>query len=157
MKHENVSSLVCVDASLVVRTLVPGPFSAEALTLLQTWQEAKTRLIAPALLSFEVTSVLRRMVYLQAISPTLGDEAFAQFQRLSIRFSTRRTISLLAWKLAKELNQPRAYDTSYLALAQLSRCDFWTADERLYNAVKDRIAFVKWIGNVDSLQVEARK
>ncbi len=147
MKNENVNSSVCVDASLIMRTLVPGSFSEESAALLATWQREKTSLIAPALLSLEVTSVLRRLVYLQAVSPTLGDEAFAQFLRIPIRLSTRRTIFPLAWQLAKEFNRSRAYDTAYIALAQLSGCDFWTADERLYNAVGHQLTWVKWIGD----------
>ena len=46
-----------------------------------------------------------------------------------------------------QFNQPTAYDTAYLALAQLDRCDFWTADRRLYNTVKEELPWVKWIGN----------
>lgn len=147
MKNENMTSLVCVDASLIIRTLIPGPFSDEATALLETWQREETSLIAPALLSFEVTSVLRRLVHLKAIDPTLGDEAFAQFLRIPIRLSTRHTIFPLAWQLAIKLNRSRAYDTAYIALAQLAGCDFWTADERLNNAVREQIAWVKWVGN----------
>ncbi|GIV76846.1 MAG: hypothetical protein KatS3mg050_1240 [Litorilinea sp.] len=66
---------------------------------------------------------------------------------LKIRLSHRKGIFPLAWELAKQFNQPRAYDTAYLALAQLHQCDFWTADEKLYNAVKDALPWVKWVGN----------
>ena len=34
-----------------------------------------------------------------------------------------------------------------LALAQLRGCEFWTADERLYNAVSKELEWVKWVGN----------
>ncbi|MBI3942280.1 MAG: type II toxin-antitoxin system VapC family toxin [Chloroflexi bacterium] len=52
----------------------------------------------------------------------------------------------LAWDLAQTLNRPRAYDTAYLALAQMQQCDFWTADEKLYNATKAHLPWVRWIG-----------
>jgi predicted nucleic acid-binding protein len=84
---------------------------------------------------------------LKAITPARGDEAFAQFLRIPIRLSTRRSIYPLAFRLAKEFNRPRAYDTAYIALANLAGCELWTADERLYNAVVNRLAFVKWVGN----------
>jgi predicted nucleic acid-binding protein len=29
-------------------------------------------------------------------------------------------------------------------------CELWTADERLYNAVKDELPWVKWLGNYQS-------
>ncbi|MCZ7570761.1 MAG: type II toxin-antitoxin system VapC family toxin [Ardenticatenaceae bacterium] len=139
-------SLVCVDASLIVRTLVPGPLSGEAEAVLRKWQHEKKTLIAPALFAFEVTATLRRMVYLKALTPSRGEEVLTQFLRIPIRLSHRRTIFPLAWKLAKAFNRPRTYDTSYLALAQLKGCEFWTADEKLYNAVKHRLPWVKWLG-----------
>ncbi len=141
-----MNSPVCVDASLLVRTLVPGPFSQEAEARLAAWQRTDSPLIAPALLAFEVTTTLRRMVYLNALLPARGEAAFAAFLRIPLRLSHRKGIFPLAWELSKQFNLPRAYDTAYLALAQLSNCDFWTADEKLYNAVRHQLPWVKWIG-----------
>jgi predicted nucleic acid-binding protein len=140
--------LVCVDASLIIRTLVPAPLSEEAIVLLEKWQRAGRKLIAPSLLAFEVTSVLRRLVCLKDLTLSEGEEAFEHFQQIEISLSSRRSIFSLAWQLAKELNRPRAYDTAYLALAQLKECDFWTADEKLYNAVDQKLDWVHWVGNL---------
>ena len=141
-----MSLQVCVDASLIIRTLVPGPLSDEALSLLETWRRENTTLVAPALLAFEVTSALRRYVYLNKISPAHGDKAFESFLRINIRLSHQRGMFPLAWYLSKQLDLPRAYDTAYLALAQLRGCELWTADERLYNAVSKELDWVKWLG-----------
>jgi predicted nucleic acid-binding protein len=145
--NETMNSSVCVDASLIIRTLVPGRFSDEADTLLATWLRDGTRLRAPSLLAFEVTSALRRLVAAKAITPTQGDDAHTQFLRIPISLSSRRAIFPLAWRLAKELNRSRAYDTAYLALAQLTNSPFWAADERLYNAVSGSLSWVQWIGS----------
>jgi predicted nucleic acid-binding protein len=147
--NELMSSSVCVDASLLLRTLVPDAYSPHCESLLIGWLETETRLIAPALLAFEVTATLRRLVYQQVISPAHGEAAFAAFQRIPVRLSHRQPIFPLAWDLAKQLNRPRAYDTAYLATAQLSRCEFWTADERLYSAVKSQLTWVRWVGESD--------
>src|SRR5689334_352443 len=114
---ETMNSRVCIDASLVVRTLVPGPFTANALARLTTWRREQTVLLAPALLAFEVTSTLRRYVHFKRIAPAQGERAFDQFLKLAVRFSQRRGIFPLAWQLAKQFNRPTAYDTAYLALA----------------------------------------
>jgi len=50
--NETMNSSVCVDASLIIRTLVPGRFSDEADTLLATWLRDGTRLRAPSLIAF---------------------------------------------------------------------------------------------------------
>jgi predicted nucleic acid-binding protein len=48
------------------------------------------------------------------------------------------------------LNRPTAYDAQYLALAERLACDFWTADERLFNAASQQLPYVKWVGNLSS-------
>lgn len=140
-----MAASVCVDASLILRTLVPAEHSDAAGRLLADWRREGVTLVAPALLAFEVTSVLRRLVHLGELTPDEGDAAFAAFGRLDIRLSHRRDLFPLAWRLARQHNRPRAYDTAYLALAQLSGCAFWTADKRLYNAVSADLPWVRWV------------
>lgn len=53
------------------------------------------------------------------------------------------------YELATEYNRPTAYDAQYLALAERLACDFWTADERMFNAVKDRFPSIHWIRNLE--------
>jgi predicted nucleic acid-binding protein len=142
-----MNSVVCLDASVVIWALTPSPLSDKAAAVLAHSQKEKTSLVAPTLLAFEVTSTLRRLVYLHELTPKEGEEAFEAFLHLPVRLSHRRALFPLAWRLAKELNLSRAYDAAYLALAQLRHCDFWTADEKLYNTVKDRLSWVRWIGS----------
>jgi predicted nucleic acid-binding protein len=52
-----------------------------------------------------------------------------------------------AWHLAAQLDRPTAYDSHYLALAQILGCEFWTADERLYNASRPHFPWVRWLGS----------
>lgn len=140
-----MNSLVCVDASLVLRTLVPGPHSQNALGLVSKWSSDKTSLIAPALIAFEVTAVLRLHVFQQVLTAEESKEALEKFMQQGIRLSNRRGIFPLAWELAQRFNRPRAYDTAYLALAQINSCEFWTADQKLYNAVHHELDWVRWI------------
>lgn len=142
-----MTSLICVDASFVLRMLVPAPYSPQALALFSLWHGKKTNLAAPALLPFEVTSVLRRLVFLKELSAKDGEAAFEAFCKIKIHFLMHPDLFSFAWKLAKELNQARAYDAAYLAAAQLQGAEFWTADERLFNGVKDRFAWIRWVGD----------
>jgi predicted nucleic acid-binding protein len=114
---------------------------------LETWGRENVTLVAPALLAFEVTSTLRRFVHLKHISPDHGEQAFENFLRIHIRLTHRRGVFPIAWRLAQRFDRPRAYDTAYLAVAQLRDCEFWTADERLYNAVAPELDWVQWLGN----------
>ena len=140
-----MSSLVCVDASIVIRMLVPGPYSQNALALLAVWSKEQTSLIAPALLAFEVASVLRLYVHQKELTTEEGEAALEQFMQMGIRLSHRRGIFPLAWELVQQFNRPRAYDTSYLALAQMNDCEFWTADKKLYNVVNQELPWARWV------------
>lgn len=139
--------VVCVDASLILASLVPDPFSQNVAQLLTRWEREGQTLVAPTLLAFEVTANLRRFVHTKTLTVREGDEALQYFLQLPIRLSAQRGIFPLALKLAREFNHPRAYDSTYLALAHLRHADFWTADERLYNSVKHRLNWVYWAGN----------
>jgi len=52
-----------------------------------------------------------------------------------------------ASEMARRLNHPAAYDAHYLALAEMYTCPFWTADERLFNAVHEALNWVHWLGD----------
>lgn len=147
MSSETANSLVCVDANLVLRALVPGPFSEHVIALWAHWHSQDETLIAPGLLAYEVASSLRRLVFLGELTPPEGEEAFQRFLQMDIRLSSQRGIIPLAWELAKEFNRPRVYDMCYLALARLRQCEFWTADERLHNAVRHKLTWVRWLGD----------
>ncbi|MEO6458739.1 MAG: type II toxin-antitoxin system VapC family toxin [Chloroflexia bacterium] len=141
------NSLICVDANVVIGSLVPSPLSDKAKELLVEASAQQITLIAPALLAYEVASVLRRLVYLRALTPEEGEVAFSAFVQLPLRLTSRKAIIPLAWQLAKQFNRPRAYDTSYLAVAQVYDCVLWTADEKLYNAIETKLPWVKWLGD----------
>jgi predicted nucleic acid-binding protein len=55
-------------------------------------------------------------------------------------------LSLRAPEIAVEFNQSLVYDATYAALAEIAGCEFWTADREFYEAVREGLAYVKFIG-----------
>lgn len=53
-----------------------------------------------------------------------------------------------AIEFADTFNRPASYDAHYLALAEYLECELWTADERLWNATKATLPWVRWVGEV---------
>ena len=45
-------------------------------------------------------------------------------------------------ELAHRFGLHAAYDAHYLALAEHEKCEYWTADSRLCNAVKAKLPWV---------------
>jgi hypothetical protein len=58
-----------------------------------------------------------------------------------------RELERLYVKLRDDNRLLTAYDSQYLAVAERLKCEFWTADSRLVNAVAPHLTWVKWMGN----------
>jgi predicted nucleic acid-binding protein len=141
-----MNSLVCVDASLVLKLVLGEDDSPRVLTLWRRWIDESITVIAPPLLAYEVTSVLRNKVYRGLLSPELGDEAFREIHAQGIHYLAPEELHVRAWELARRLNRPAAYNAHYLALAEILGCELWTADERLCNASRETIPWVRHPG-----------
>lgn len=136
---------VCLDASLVLHVILPDERDAGTETLWQAWAAAGTEVSGPALLYAEVTSVIRLRVVTGRLTADEGDAAFAAFNALGVARVDRDDLHLRAWELAKLYQARRAYDMTYLALAQLEDLGLWTGDERLVNTLGGREPGVHWV------------
>lgn len=139
---------VCVDASLAVKVVVTEPDSDKADSLFNEWANGGQQLVAPAFFKVETDSILRQKVVLRKeLTSEQAEAAFAKLQALPIQQVSVSGQRQRAWEIATEFGHATVYDATYLALAELRGCEFWTADERLFNQVKDQLPFVKWLGN----------
>jgi len=145
------SSLVCIDANLLVLALLPFPLSERADALLEACRRNRTALVAPALFAFEVTSILHRLRLLGQITPAAEETAFKHFMAIQVHLSSHPRIFPLARQLALRFHQSRPHQMAYVALAELHGCDLWTADSRLVVAVRDELSWVRWIGDFVSV------
>ena len=137
---------VCIDASLAISWFLPEDLSERAYTLREGWVGTGVELIAPPILAAEVPSTLRQAVYRGRINADEGDEAFAAFLDIPIRIIQPEGLLQRAWDIGKRANAPRLYDVFYVALAEIERCELWTADRRLVNLLGSRFPNVHWIG-----------
>ena len=142
------STEVCVDASLAIKVVVAEAGSEKADALFDQWATAETQLIAPVFFEVETDSILRQKVSLRReLTNDEAQRAFASLQALPIKTRHSAEQRERAWEIAREFQFPTVYDATYLALAELSQCEFWTADEKLFKQVRDRLTFVQWLGN----------
>lgn len=120
---------------------------AAADTCLATLQERSVRLIAPPLWESEFDGILRRRVFTGKSTSQNAVAALRVVDALKIEIIYDARTRVLARSIAESLNQMRVYDATYAALAQLRGCDFWTADERFYNAASSISPFVRFVGS----------
>jgi len=141
-----VNSQICVDASLALKLVLSEPDSDRAELQWQNWLKARLEIVTPFLFIYETSSVLRNRVYRREITQREADEALRLLASLGIVCLHPPAIWQPAWELAGRFNRPTVYDSFYLALSQHQGCPFWTGDRRLYNAVKNELRWVHWLG-----------
>jgi predicted nucleic acid-binding protein len=142
------STEVCVDASVAIKVVVAEAGSDKADALFHQWASEQTQLIAPVFFEVETDSIIRQKVSLRReLTVAQAQRAFASLKGLPIKTTHSPEQRERAWEIAREFEFPTVYDATYLALAELRRCEFWTADEKLFKQVRDKLTFVQWLGN----------
>lgn len=128
------NNYVVVDASLILKLVLPEPYSATAQTLWMAWIASDTEICAPCHLEFETVSVIRNRVHRNLLTAEQGAAAYHALMALEVTLMHPGTLHEGAWAFAETYHRPTAYDAYYLALADELDCEFWTADDRLVRA-----------------------
>ena len=142
---------VVVDTSIAIKWVLREDDSQTAFALLTEWTDRDFQVIAPALLAYEITNALHKRIRKGEISLNRAREALAEVLLIGLEldFSQDPAISIRAIELANQYGLSATYDPHYLALAEREGCEFWTADLKMWNAIKGKIDWVRYIGDYD--------
>lgn len=139
-----------VDASFLLKSVLPGPRREHIKTLLAEWKAQNAVIYAPALWQYEVTSALSKGVHFGEFSQAQAEELLALVMELDVMSIAPDALQMRrAFEWTLRLRRAAAYDSFYLGLAETVGGDLWTADERLYNAVKPLAPWVHLAGEND--------
>lgn len=131
-----MTKYLVVDASFAIRLVTPHTHRNYFKKLLEGWLAEGFSLCAPSLWLYEITSATTKLVRFGDFNEQQGQELLQLLQNLGVvifEMDTSLTAKAFEWTI--RLNRAAAYDSFYLALAERLDCDFWTADQRLANAV----------------------
>jgi len=134
-----------IDASVLLKLLLPEEQSDAVRRLWGGWVEADTEITAPFLLAYEVTSVLRNKVFRGELSSEAGEAAFLAFRTQEVFLLHPAGIEEKMWALARQWNLPTSYDAAYLALAELMDYEFWTADRRFAATLRKKVPRLRFV------------
>jgi predicted nucleic acid-binding protein len=143
--------MICVDASVAAKwRLEEEDWSQQAGALLGATLRAGEPIVAPPLLPFEITNILRQRQRAAAFV-SLDRVLFLleAFMMLPVEIRNPPGLHRRALMLADAFGLPAAYDAHYLALAEQFDCTLWTDDRRLLRALDGRLPFVRPIGEYD--------
>ena len=137
-----------IDANLISAIVLPVAYSETARSKMARWKQEGELIIAPVLWEYEVTSSLRMAIVHRFLDPEQAAGALQRIMILNIHsVPPTEELHLAALEWAERLGQTRAYDAQYLALAEQSGAELWTADERLRNRARQLgAAWVRWVG-----------
>ena len=140
-----MSDVVVVDASLALKWVLSELDSNIAITLLKEWNTQKVEVIAPALFAYEATNILYRQVVVGKLTYDETKKLLAKLFSIGVEldFSHYINTSTRAMEFSYRFGLPAAYDAHYLALAEREKCDYWTADARLLNAIGGKLPWLR--------------
>jgi predicted nucleic acid-binding protein len=140
--------LAVINASLVLKTILPNPDMSRCQSLLAQLQGVQ--LVVPALWVYEVTSTLAKAVHFKQLTVEESQAALHQILELDVQIvppDEAQSALALDWTL--RLKRASAYDSFYLAIADALEAPFWTADQRLVNVMRGQeVDWLHWIGEL---------
>lgn len=143
------TSYAVLDSGILLATIQTETYTQHAKVLLKRLSEQGMTFAAPNLLRYELIAVTRKWVHRELATPEKAQNALDTLLSYPIELYFDEDLLRRGYQLATELHRPTAYDTQYLAVAERLSCDFWSADGRLFNAVKDQFANIHWLGNIE--------
>jgi predicted nucleic acid-binding protein len=136
-----------VDSSVVFKWEVPETDSDKAILLRDEFRAAVHELVAPDFLPLELAHALTRAERQGRVfvgyATLFWTDAMSTPPVLvpSLPLSPRATDLSSAMRIG-------VYDCLYIALAEVERCDFITADDKLVNNVQNQFPFVRHISTM---------
>jgi predicted nucleic acid-binding protein len=140
--------MICVDASVAVKWILPEELSDQARALYRAHLRAREPIVAPTLLLYEVTNIVRQQLRARRVpSLVAAGRLLDDFLAFAIDFHDPPALHKQALAIADAFDLPAAYDAHYLALAEDFDCEFWTNDQRLLRRVGRSLPYVRWLGD----------
>lgn len=138
-----MNGFICIDASLAAKWVLPEDGSDLALRFYQQRISSGVIFVAPAFMPVEVVNAIRRRVARGFIGQEDAEAMLSEFMSFSVSLSDMVELHGEALKLAARFERTAIYDMYYVALAQITECELWTADRNLVNVLRGRLPFVR--------------
>lgn len=139
------NSRVAIDASFLLKLLLPEDKSNEIEGHWKKWIKNSVEVVAPTLIIFEVSSVLRNKVYRGILVEDDTRNIINQLKYFDITLIYTEDLLDMAWEIGSILNTSTLYDCFYIALAKFFDIPLWTADKKLFNSAKRNFPFINHI------------
>ncbi|RLB04328.1 MAG: hypothetical protein DRG50_09055 [Deltaproteobacteria bacterium] len=123
--------------------LLGGPGSDKAVDLWKKWEGSQ--IIAPGLIFYEIGNGLHRLAINDIVSYETAEEFLDVALGLGLKIYQEASLHRQALQIARRFKLSATYDAHYLALAEMTESEFWTADRKLFEHVRKEFPLIKVI------------
>ena len=142
--------IAVLDASVALKwQFEDEKVTSAAMALLEDFVEGKVELITPTLFPYEILNAINVAIHRKRIEEEAGYRAMNYITSLGIELRSFENLIGNAFYMARQYTLS-SYDCAYLALAEKEKCDFFTGDKKLFNSIRNRLPWIKWIGDYRS-------
>jgi predicted nucleic acid-binding protein len=136
-----------IDASVALKwQFKDEPETEASIQMLTDFIEGKISIFSPTLFAYEIVSAVYIAVSRKRIKEDEGIEIIRDIIGIGVVLADFSGSEENTFRMANTYRRS-VYDCAYLALAQKESCNFYTGDKRLFNSMKNKTSFVKWIGD----------
>ncbi|MGI8644077.1 MAG: type II toxin-antitoxin system VapC family toxin [Thermomicrobiales bacterium] len=140
-----------VDASVVIKWLLPEELSNRAHALLEAATRERRALAGVASLPMEVAQVIYQRGRKGDLTPSETDSALHLLHQLDIVTEPLPNLLLESIAFARDTGIKQIHDAQQIVLARMLTTDLWTADPVLHKNVSGSVPWVGWIGDFETL------
>lgn len=140
-----VKSIV-VDASLSLSWILSEADGKGVMRLVDEQVKGEIMTIAPDIWLYECLNGLKSALLRKRIGEITSRQYIAKVMDLAPDFVNIEPMVNEIFEVATRYNLS-VYDASYVALAAIRHCDFYTGDVKLYNKIGGKIKFVKKVAD----------
>ncbi|MDE3178419.1 MAG: type II toxin-antitoxin system VapC family toxin [Acidobacteriota bacterium] len=134
-----------IDASVSAKWFFSETNSGDARELLKACERGEVEFLAPEVLVAEMANLIWKKVLQRSVDGRYGAAFLDRFRQIPITLQPTLPLSAAAFELAVQFRHP-VYDCLYVVLAVKERCDFVTADRRLFRALNPVLSCVRLLG-----------
>ena len=130
--------MIVLDASVVFKWFQEEEGSERALKFEDSHIKGEENVIAPDLLFYEITNILR---YQKGITPEIVDDTLGILEKIEIQTFVFSPSELKGVYRFAHVHEISVYDAMYAVLAQRLECTFVTADKKLHQ----KLSSCRWV------------
>ena len=137
---------IVVDSGITIKWFIEEDDSDIAQLIYDDYESGNFSFLAPDLIYAEFGNIVWKKLIFKNLDPKEANFAVQEFKKISFTLTPITALFDDAYEIAVKYKRT-FYDSLYLALSVRENCEFVTADEKFYNAVRAKFSNIVLLSN----------